>query len=410
MHLYIHIPFCRRRCTYCGFCSSAGLEHRLDAYVRAVCAELAALREDVRIQTGRLSSSLDLRPTIFLGGGTPSLLSPAQVGAILQAASALVPLEQAEITLEANPGTLMGPVGRSPCATSLAYFRSLRTLGVNRLSLGVQSLHDPTLRILGRLHTAAEARQCVDDASRAGFQAINLDFIFGLPGQTCADWATTLDTVAAWDINHLSLYSLILEEHTALFAQVMRGEVDLPDHDTTAAMYELAMERLAGAGFVHYELSNWARASRGYLSPRWPSGEIEVPLPVCHHNVAYWLNVDYLGVGAGGHGHIYPERYANLTDLDAYLAAVQQGRRPVEVVTPLSPSDLAAETMFMGLRLVEGVRFAHFRCRCGVEMEAVYGEVLRELEGLGLLERTTDAVRLTNRGRMLGNQVFASFL
>jgi oxygen-independent coproporphyrinogen-3 oxidase len=395
MHLYLHIPFCRRRCTYCGFCSVAAQEHRLSAYVRAVCAELAALRQD--IQPDRLYAATDLRPTVFLGGGTPSLLGPAQVEALLRATGELVPLEQAEITIEANPGTLMGAGGR--CRPALAYFRDLRDLGVNRLSLGVQSLHDPTLRMLGRLHTAAEARQCVEEATRAGFPTINLDFIFGLPGQTGAAWTMTLDTIGAWDINHLSLYSLTLEEHTTLYTRAMRGEVRLPDHDTTAAMYERAMDRLAVAGFTHYETSNWARASNG-----------TAPLPVCHHNIAYWRNVDYLGVGAGSHGHIYPERYANLTDLDAYLAAVQEGRRPVEVRTALSPADLAAETMFMGLRLVEGVRFAHFRQRCGVEMEALYGEVLREQERMGLLERTAEGVRLTRRGRLLGNQVFAAFL
>ncbi|PMP76333.1 MAG: coproporphyrinogen III oxidase, partial [Chloroflexus aggregans] len=204
-HLYIHIPFCHRRCSYCDFNTYANMEHRIAAYVDALCTELAMLRESLP-PLPKSPAAAALRPSIFFGGGTPSMLTPAQIERILTAATALVPLETAEISLEANPGTVLGR----------EYLRAIRSLGVNRLSMGVQSLHDPTLRVLGRIHTAAEAKASYLDARAVGFESINLDFIFGLPGQDLADWQATLTEVISWDVDHLALYSLILEENTPL--------------------------------------------------------------------------------------------------------------------------------------------------------------------------------------------------
>ncbi len=247
-HLYIHIPFCHRRCAYCDFNTYANLEQRIDAYVDALCTELHMLAE-LRPAPPRSQEAAALGPTIFFGGGTPTMLSLDQFERILTAASHLVPLNQAEITSEANPGTLLDP----------DYLRGLRALGVNRLSMGVQSLHDPTLRMLGRIHTAAEAHQSVEHARAAGFDNLNLDFIFGLPGQSLVAWEQTLETIITWEIEHFSLYSLILEEQTPLFAQVTAGRLTIPDDDATAAMYEAAMSRLGAAGYIQYEISNWVR-------------------------------------------------------------------------------------------------------------------------------------------------------
>ena len=422
-HLYIHIPFCHRRCSYCDFNTYANMEHRIEAYVDALCAELRMLAEewattgdgrpptDHRRPTTELPGehrttdyglrpspeAAALRPTIFLGGGTPTMLSLQQMERVLAAAAAIVPLEGAEITAEANPGTVLGR----------DYLRGLRALGVNRLSMGVQSLHDPTLRMLGRIHTAEEARRSYEEAREAGFANINLDFIFGLPGQTQAQWEQTLDTIGAWGADHFSLYSLVLEEATPLYAQVTAGRLSLPDDDATAAMYEAAMERLGAAGYEQYEISNWALARPEASTPK---AQLPVPERACAHNLAYWLNSDYLAAGAGAHGHVYPRRYHDILGVDAYIAAVAEGRLPVAEVIELTPQDLRAETMFMGLRLNIGVGEAHFAGRCGLSLDEAYGEVLAELVEQGLVERSDGRVRLTPRGRMLGNRVFERFV
>ena len=412
-HLYIHIPFCQRRCSYCDFNTYANMTDRIEAYVDALCAELEARRASletparpdspsIEIQTPALMPLVppitrsDLIPTIFLGGGTPTMLPVEQMERVLEAATTIIPLDIAEVTVEANPGTVLGR----------DYLRALRTLGVNRISMGVQSLHDPTLRILGRIHTAAEARASYEDARRAGFERINLDFIFGLPGQTLEQWDATLREIVTWDVDHFSLYSLILEAGTPLHAQVLGGRVTVPDDDVTGDMYELAMERFAAAGYIQYEISNWAKADLpAALDPRYV-----VPSQACHHNLAYWLNADYLACGAGAHGHVFPRRYYDVLGIDDYIRQVQQDVLPVAEVIELDTHDLYSETMFMGLRLNVGVSYAHFRDRCGVELDEVYGSVLDELVSLDLLKRDKIGVRLTDRGRMLGNQVFARFV
>jgi oxygen-independent coproporphyrinogen III oxidase len=416
-HLYIHIPFCHRRCAYCDFNTYANMDDRMAAYVDALCTEIREWGLEIG-NTPSLqppTSSLQpltrasLRPTVFLGGGTPSMLPLPLMEHVLAAANELIPFAGAEVTVEANPGTVLGR----------DYLRQLRSLGVNRLSIGVQSLHDPTLRVLGRIHTAAEARTSYEDARRAGFENINLDFIFGLPGQTIAQWDATLREIAAWQTDHFSLYSLILEATTPLYAQVVGGRLSVPDEDATADMYERAIDLLGAAGYAQYEISNWARDNFRLpfldFGVSHPQSKIQnpkskIPDYACHHNLAYWLNADYLACGAGAHGHQFPRRYSDVLGIDDYISRVQSGRSPIAETIALSEHDLAAETMFMGLRLNAGVSYVHFRARCGAELERVYGDVLTDLVGLGLLERDERGVRLTERGRMLGNQVFARFV
>lgn len=410
-HLYIHIPFCHRRCAYCDFNTYANMDDRMEAYVDALCRELAGLRTPADLPPRALtrpaetsSAALlraDLRPTIFLGGGTPSMLPLPLIERVLAAADALISLTSAEVTVEANPGTVLGR----------EYLRDLRGLGVNRLSMGVQSLHDPTLRVLGRIHTAAEARASYADAMRAGFENINLDFIFGLPGQHIQQWEATLREITTWEAAHFSLYSLILEESTPLYAQVVGGRVSVPDDDATGEMYERAIELLGAAGYTQYEISNWARAD--HLEPPQQAAvgsRLALPVRACHHNLAYWLNADYLAAGAGAHGHIFPQRYADVLRIDDYISKVRAGQAPIAEITELSKRDLYAETMFMGLRLNIGVSYAHFRDRCGAELTEVYASELQELTALGLLDCDTLGVRLTERGRLLGNQVFERFV
>jgi oxygen-independent coproporphyrinogen III oxidase len=386
-HLYIHIPFCHRRCSYCDFNTYANMEDRMEAYVAALCAELALcaqmpLAAEPLALAGPGLSAADLQPTIFLGGGTPTMLPIHLMERVLAAADQVIPLATAEVTSEANPGTVLGR----------DYLRQLRALGVNRLSMGVQSLHDPTLRILGRIHTAEEARRSFLDARNAGFDRINLDFMFGLPGQSEQQWAESLAEIITWGVDHFSLYSLILEESTPLYAQVTSGRMQIPDDDSTGAMYECAIDLLGTAGYQHYEISNWATAGQA-----------------CQHNIAYWLNVDYLGCGAGAHGHLYPRRYADVLAIDAYIQQVQQGIA-IHEITELTARDLAAETMFMGLRMTQGVAEKHFQARCGASFDTFFGQELAELLEQELIIRDTTGIRLSARGRMLGNRVFERFV
>ncbi|MBA3947374.1 MAG: radical SAM family heme chaperone HemW [Herpetosiphonaceae bacterium] len=406
-HLYIHIPFCQRRCSYCDFNTYANMEDRIDAYVAALCTELKGVAQTLPPITSQSSvhangaaaqssalTRADLRPTIFLGGGTPTMLSLQQMERVLAAANEIVPLQDAEVTTEANPGTVIDE----------GYLQGLRTLGINRISFGVQSLHDPTLRVLGRIHTAGEALATFEQARRAGFDRINLDFIFGLPGQTLEQWRWTLDRAMEIGADHFSLYSLIVEEGTPLHQQVTRGSITVPDDDVSADMYELAMERLAAGGYTQYEISNWARNDAAQVDG------LTLPSQACQHNVAYWLNADYLACGAGAHGHVYPRRWHDILGVDAYIKAMVERGSAVAEIIEVTPADLWGETMMMGLRLNAGVSYAHFADRCGHELRDVYGVVIDGCVREGLMVADEVGVRLTARGRMVGNRVFARFL
>ena len=410
--LYVHIPFCRSRCDYCDFNTYAGLDELMPAYVAAVCWEIEAAGE----RWGRLTV-----PTVYFGGGTPSILPLDLLAQILHVSRSTFHVsDDAEITLEANPGTV-----------TLAYLRGLRALSVNRLSLGAQSAHDDELRLLGRIHTLradahqgeawAEAVEAVDWARGAGFANLNLDLIFGLPAQTLARWRETLEAALELSPEHLSLYCLSVEEGTPLEKRIASGELPAPDDDLAAEMYELAEEALAEAGFFHYEISNWARTncelrianneSRGW----WPEPETtseEVSPYVCRHNLIYWRNEPWLGVGAGAHSWLGGRRWANVRHPQKYIAACGTSCQLVlrQEVEKIDHRLEMGETMMMGLRLAEGVDDTRFRARFGRGLEEVFGAELAELRALGLLEWDGRVARLTARGRLLGNQVFVSFV
>lgn len=336
-----------------------------------------------------------LPPTVFLGGGTPTALPLPLLEQIMQTIDPIIPLNQAEVTSEANPGTVLGD----------SYLRAMHAMGINRISMGVQSLHDPTLRVLGRIHTAAEARASYTTARRVGFENINLDFIFGLPGQDVAQWEASLHELIRWEIDHLALYSLIVEPGTPLQSQVAAGRVVVPNDDTTAEMYERAIDILGSAGYIQYEISNWARPGRAGL----PATH-SLPAYASRHNVAYWLDADYLGVGAGAHSHSRRWRWADERVLEQFTGRVERHEPPLSECTLLTQADVEAETMMMGLRLTTGVGNIHFEERCGRSLEAAFGTTLNELVGLALIEQDAAGVRLTSRGRMIGNTVFARFL
>ncbi|MDW8269917.1 MAG: radical SAM family heme chaperone HemW, partial [Anaerolineae bacterium] len=359
--LYLHIPFCRRKCPYCDFNTYAGREGRYAAYAQALATDLT--------REGLAQGRPPVR-SVFVGGGTPTVLAPDHLETIwagLRRGFHLLP--DAEITVEANPGT----VDRSR-------FETLRRLGVNRLSLGVQSFAADELRFLGRIHSAEDTIAAVALARRVGFTNINLDLIFGLPGQRPSSWAQTLERALDLAPEHLSLYSLTVEEGTPLATWVAQGRVAPPDPDLAADLYELACERLEAAGYHHYEISNWAQG---------PLEADGLPRYASRHNLVYWRNEPYLGFGPGAHSHQNGRRWAIIRSPDAYIRHVAEGPAPREFEETLSPALMMGETMMLGLRLLgTGVSRAAFRERFGSEVTEVYAKELAELTARGLVEVT----------------------
>ena len=381
--IYIHIPFCQRKCPYCDFITYAGREGQYDAFVEALARDI--------IETGRALGRPQVR-TVFLGGGTPTVLEPYHLQSIFQALhTGFDILPDAEITSEANPGTV-----------DVSRFETLRALGVNRLSMGVQSFDNEELRFLGRIHTADEARAAFDLARRVGFENINLDFMFGLPEQSPETWRHTLQTAIDLQTEHLSLYSLTVEPGTALAAWVARGQVSAPDPDLAADLYEMAQEALAAAGFVQYEISNWARG---------PVGDDQLPRFASRHNVVYWRNEPYLGFGPGAHGWYGGVRRAVVNDVGDYIRRVEAGESYWSMEEPIPTELEMGETMMLGLRLVgAGVERAAFRQRFGMDVTEVYPDQISSLLAAELIELTPDRVRLTPQALLIGNEVFATFL
>lgn len=379
--LYVHVPFCRVKCTYCDFNTYTGFTDQYGEYVTALVREIDLLGQ----QRGRPAVR-----TVFMGGGTPTVLAIEDLGRILAACRRSFQLDPAaEITSEANPGTV-----------DEAYLAALLGLGVNRLSFGAQSFHPAELQLLGRLHDAGAIGSTVRAARAAGVTNLNLDLIYGLPHQTLAAWSETVDRAIALAPEHLSLYALTLERGTPLHAQVARGELPQPDSDLAADMYQLAGERLAAAGYQQYEISNWCR----------PGFE-------CRHNLVYWRNQPYLGFGPGAHSSENGRRWWNVRRVPVYLerlaAATQAGEMSpaVQDFERIEVRLAMAETMILGLRLTrEGVDLAAFAGRFGRPAGEVYGREIRQLTAQGLLEEADGRLRLTAPARLLGNQVFVRFL
>lgn len=395
--LYLHVPFCQRKCPYCDFNTYAGMEDWFTRTVDALCRELAQ-------QWGALDLAARPVTSVFVGGGTPTVLDAPLLERLFAALHATVRLApDCEITCEANPGTV-----------DRAKFQLLREVGVNRLSLGVQSFQPDELAFLGRIHDVDDVTRAFDAARGAGFDNINLDFIFGLPDQPAAAWDATLAHALALDPEHLSLYSLIVEPNTPLHHWVATGRVTAPDDDLAATHYEQALARLDGAGYSHYEVSNWAKPGVAALPPA------ANPQRACRHNLVYWRNQEYVGIGPGAHSHLcfanpgdvpVSRRWSNRKPVPGYVNRIHAGKSVVEMEETLSPRVSMGESMMLGLRLVrEGVELAAFAARHGHDLREVFAQELARLSGYGLLRVDTARVRLTPRGLMLGNQVFATFL
>jgi oxygen-independent coproporphyrinogen-3 oxidase len=377
--LYLHIPFCHTRCYYCDFNTYAGILPLREPYVRALLSEIALAGEQAQDADG----SLRRARTIFFGGGTPSLLTVAQVRRLLNACRAAFELdEDAEITLEANPGTLT--------SEQLA---GLRAAGINRLSLGSQSFDAHLLKTLGRIHTPEEITQALSSARAAGFTSINLDFMFGLPGQSMRQWQETLEQAMGLRPEHLSLYSLIIEEGTPFFNWTQEGRITPGDEDLCADMYEYADELLQAAGYVNYEISNWA-----------------LPGHQSRHNLTYWRNLPYTGMGAGAHSFFAGKRFSNERDPQRYINTLKKRQLPVVESETVEKMQEMSETAFLALRTAQGLHLPTFEERFAAPFASFAGDRLRVVEEAGLLEQAEGWLRLSKRGRLLGNEVFLRLL
>ena len=369
--VYVHVPFCVRVCGYCDFNTYAGMDGVKDAYAAAAVAEIGAWAERIGME-GRAVTS------IAFGGGTPGEMAPESLVAIIKAVRAAAPLApDAEVGIEANPGTTSGPA-----------LRALAEAGVNRVSFGAQSFAAAELAFLDRVHTPEATAASVQLAREARIAGVNLDLMYGLPGQTPAAWEATLERALALAPDHLSLYALTVEPDTPLAARVECGEVVPLDGDAVAAMYERAADRLAAAGFRHYELSNWARP--GHES---------------RHNRVYWTGGDYLGIGAGAHGFLGGERIENVAHPRAYVEAVRRTGRAVASAVRPDRATAMCDWLALRLRLVEGFAPAEFAAAFGESLEAAAGPPLADCRAAGLLEEAGGRLRLTPRGRLLHSEV-----
>jgi oxygen-independent coproporphyrinogen III oxidase len=365
--LYVHFPFCLSICPYCDFDRQATGFNRIDVYVQAVERELA-----LYAHTGERVHS------IFFGGGTPSLMTPAQVEQILSAARRTFEvLPDAEITLECNPDD-----------ADLEKLRAFKALGANRLSFGVQSLDDPFLKLLGRRHDSRQARQAAAWAREAGFH-FNLDFMFGLPGQSLAHWQTTLAAAVDLAPDHLSCYLLTVDERVPMGRDVARGRLVLPVDDDLAEMYTTTRERLAEAGYERYEISNWAR-----------------PGQASRHNLTYWRDQAWIGVGAGAASAYGGRRWKNTPVLERYIESVERGGHAacVEDEQPDRPMQML-DRLTLGLRLREGLSLREFALRFDENLLALLGETGEWLISMGFLELDDDRVRIADEHQLITNEI-----
>lgn len=369
IEIYIHIPFCVKKCDYCDFLSGpSGPEEQSD-YVQALLREIDAVKEG----KGRSVSS------IFIGGGTPSVLDAGFIGEILNRIRNKFQIQNdAEITIEANPGT-----------ADYGKLQAYRDYGINRLSIGLQSPDDRELKILGRIHNYEQFLETYKKARKAGFDNINVDLMSAIPDQTYKGWEKNLRTVAELEPAHISAYSLIIEEGTPFAAR----QLNLPDEDTEYNMYEATARILKEYGYKQYEISNYAK--RGMA---------------CRHNVGYWTRQDYLGFGLGASSLYGKERFSNTADRKKYLEnsfspELIREREPI-----LSREDEMAEFMFLGLRMTEGVARTDFEQIFGCCIEQIYGDVLKKYESMGLLQEKNGRIFLSRAGIHVSNSVMADFL
>ncbi len=386
--LYIHLPFCQRKCDYCDFSSLANSEHLIDNYLHALAVELKLLSSENKYES--LS-------TVYIGGGTPTILSAEQLTLLFATISDNFSLDnELEYTIEANPGTLTNKK-----------VAALKSAQINRVSLGAQAFQDELLSELGRIHNVSEIYQAVEQLRSAGIDNLSLDLMFGIPKQKMADLETSLEQVIELAVPHLSVYSLTVEEGTPFYKMQEAGELILPNESDELAMFQLTVAKLAEHGYDRYEISSYARP--GFKS---------------RHNQTYWLNQEYLAAGAGAHGYLNGIRYANQSNVAQYIAdlsgsqlSVSNREIPSELLqavqftrhTP-SQEEQKEDTMILGLRMLEGVSLTDYRERYGSDLIQDHAEAIEKLLALGLIAINAERIKLTEEGLLFGNQVNLEFL
>lgn len=374
--IYIHIPFCHQICHYCDFNKVFFKNQPVDEYIEAVGREMA-------MAVAKNSHLYEKVETVFLGGGTPTSLSPTQITRLLHLIRETIPMEHVvEFSSEANPDEL-----------SCEKLEALLAGGVNRLSLGVQSFDQGLLQKIGRTHSNEHVYETIAMAKEVGFENISIDLMYGLPNQTMAQWKDSLERALALDLPHYSAYSLIVEPKTVFYIQHTKGKLPLPTQDLEAEMYDVLMETMENNGLKQYEISNFAKP--GYHSI---------------HNKIYWDNDEYAGFGAGAHGYVNGIRYSNNGPIRHYIDAVESGDLPIIYEHEVTRTEKLEEQMFLGLRKVEGVSHHQFKLKFNETITDRFRTIIEGLVKQGLLEHDETGVRLTRKGRFIGNEVFQQFL
>ncbi len=374
--IYIHIPFCKSKCGYCDFCSHPPeSEREIERYLNALMLNMQDFSAAAQ------GCSVD---TVYIGGGTPTLLAPKQLHALLDCVRDAFDVEKdAEITAEANPGTV-----------DRRALRALRKSGVNRISFGLQSANDAELRALGRIHTRADFEKSYADARQAGFENINIDLMYGIPYQTRESFAKTLDFVRALSPEHLSVYGLKIEEGTPFYAR--RDSLPLPDEETEYKLYLDAHRTLSDAGFEHYEVSNFAR--RGFRS---------------RHNLRYWLDENYLGFGVAAHSYFNNQRYAYVSDMDAYIREMESPRDMAGILSECTDIDVftkETEYVMLRLRLFEGLSLDAYKATFGRDFLAKYGKKLERYIAGGFMRAKVGRIAFTVKGMYVSNYILSDLL
>jgi oxygen-independent coproporphyrinogen-3 oxidase len=392
MGLYVHVPFCKTKCPYCDFNTYQGIENLIEPFLPAITSEITCWGDALAHPPVK---------SVFFGGGTPSYLPQGDIERILVAIQSSFQVDPAaEISIEANPGDL----DEAACAGILHQ-------GVNRLSIGVQSLDNDLLNLLGRRHQASEAVEAFQSARQAGFDNVNLDLMYGLPNQSMEQWQKTLSSLIELTPEHISLYALTIEEGTPMHRWAAEGKIPEPDSDLAADMYQHAREVLAEAGYHHYEISNWSLPDRA-----------------CEHNLVYWENGPYLGVGPGAHSRLGDYRFwtvlsprdyntkaatwadSGVQPLADLVETALQGIPTLGGWEHLSLETTCSETMFLGLRLLDGLNLSEASAIAGTDLAKKFETPIQECLNLGLLEQDGDCLKLTMQTYLVANQVFTRFL
>ena len=373
--LYIHIPFCHQICHYCDFNKVFFNNQPVDEYIESIGKELS-----IMVDEGHSFKDVE---TVFFGGGTPTSLSEKQLDRLLEIVHHYVDVHSLrEFSTEANPDELTD-----------GKLSVLKNGQVNRLSIGVQSFDEQLLKRIGRTHGANDPMRVIQSARTIGFENISIDLIYALPDQTIQQWKDTLDIALELDLPHYSGYSLIVEPKTVFYNLMNKGKLPLPGEDAETEMFSMLMQRMEQAGKRQYEISNFA-----------------VPGHQSIHNLIYWDNDEYAGVGAGAHGFLKGQRYANIGPLKKYMEKTETGTRPIMEIHEVTPVEAMEEEMFLGLRKMEGVSFADFHSKFGVHLIDIYDNALKELSGKELIDLSEDRIKLTRKGIFRGNEVFQQFL